>query len=277
MFTYTCKSVEDMMRHCHEISMKKMSGQWCFRGQASSTWTLKPRLWRDPKKDGITDFELYEKTTLGAMRAMAGHTTTFPSRLLEDPDFVLALAQHYRAKTRLLDWTYDPSTALYFAVSGALQSGTVDQSKSFSIFILASIYISLGSSHERDENKRATILQIPIAANANMAAQKGLLIRVPWLKDMWDGEKAQATDDPSKNVSALVDSRLMRLDLSYKHLSYAVDYLHKRNVYGTTIYPGTHGLAAFAEDEAHMMELLLAEAKQEEASATSATEPEEEQ
>jgi hypothetical protein len=265
------------MRHCHEISMKKMSGQWCFRGQAFSSWTLKPRLWRQPDRDGITDFEMYEKSTLGAMRAMAEHTTTLPGRLLEDPDFVLALAQHYRAKTRLLDWSYDPATALYFAVSGALQGGPLDQSKSLSVFILASIYIDLGGSHERGKDKRPSILQIPIAANANMAAQKGLLIKVPWLKDMWDEEQAKPTDNPSKNVSALVDSRLVRLDLAHSHLGHAMDYLHKRNVYGTTIYPGHHGLTAFAEDEAHLFEFLVAKGAQDEKLATGATTPEEEQ
>lgn len=88
-----------------------------FRGQANSSWTLKPKIVR--LLDGVPlDKALgYEFDTVRYFQERA-HLFV-PSLIPDKNDFPewLCLMQHFSAPTRLLDWTTSFIIALYFAVS----------------------------------------------------------------------------------------------------------------------------------------------------------------
>jgi hypothetical protein len=117
-FTELNSSIAQMENRSH-LSVYNVT--MMFRGQAKSTWTLKPTLLRsflEPNKlkiEEVIDLE-FKALENFKNRAHLFHKTS----LIRDKDTILdwwTLMQHYGAPTRMLDWTISPYVALYYAVS----------------------------------------------------------------------------------------------------------------------------------------------------------------
>jgi len=89
---------------------------WVFRGLGSSDYKLQPSIERDLRPDGI-GWHALEHAVSDEFKARA---RLHLSALLIPGDELswLALMQHNGVPTRLLDFTYSPFIALYFAVRG---------------------------------------------------------------------------------------------------------------------------------------------------------------
>lgn len=96
--------------------------RWIFRGQSKTSYGLETSLEREANRSGIEPRKLkhesLEKRLINEFRRRAHH---YISRVPDRHDLVewLALMQHYGAPTRLLDWSYSPFIAVYFAIAGA--------------------------------------------------------------------------------------------------------------------------------------------------------------
>ncbi len=89
-----------------------------FRGQADASWPLVPSLIRKQGPHTFTAQQAIdlEKVMLAEFQGQAHLHLSTP--IIEEDDIIAwwGLMQHYRAPTRLLDWTMSALVAVYFAV-----------------------------------------------------------------------------------------------------------------------------------------------------------------
>ena len=89
-----------------------------FRGQSDVAWGLRPSLARLLERRPVAQAMEIEKAALAEFRAKALlHLPTNIAARTTDVMGWWTIMQHYRAPTRLLDWTFSPYVATYFAVA----------------------------------------------------------------------------------------------------------------------------------------------------------------
>ncbi len=94
---------------------ERFTHKWVFRGQ-SSDWNLKTTLERASEDSGIDPRNIpdIERQLIREFRRR--YDGNDRDIVLDDTLYCLALMQHHGAPTRLLDWTYSPFIAAYFAL-----------------------------------------------------------------------------------------------------------------------------------------------------------------
>lgn len=94
----------------------KKSNLWLFRGHSNPDWDLIPKAGRKPYI-GSNDEAYFE----GWLR----RAVEFADLSTLDVWDSLAVAQHHGLATRLLDWSYNPLSAAFFAVSEEAETDAV--------------------------------------------------------------------------------------------------------------------------------------------------------
>ncbi len=115
-----------------------------FRGQAESDWKLLPNAMRSAKSPEGTS-NIGENGLLPGMRKVL---TLAKAKILPQGDRFhkaewLALLQHYKFKTTLLDWSEDLHSALYFAIEPWIECPEQKQTKNASVHVLNPILYNL--------------------------------------------------------------------------------------------------------------------------------------
>ena len=150
-------SVHQFIR-CVEVLQRHASRgrRLIFRGHRNESYELVPGIMRHPvfgKGPSSDEVKEYEKDLLSNFAELARPFLANPPRLDRHIWELLALAQHHRLPTRLLDWTYRAGTALFFALEDmdGLQRAedTGPDSCVFAIFAPRSLD---ASSHVYDPN-----------------------------------------------------------------------------------------------------------------------------
>ncbi len=107
-------TVAELLRHIYQLDID--GGSYCFRGETNNEWTLLPSVYR--KKIGFKRYQtvILESTIISFMQKQ-----TLPHIYTEHPLEILMICQHYGFPTRLLDFSNDVLTALFFACNDTTQ------------------------------------------------------------------------------------------------------------------------------------------------------------
>lgn len=105
------RSTSETLAHLYKLSLNE--GNFRFRGQADKTWPIKPSIYRYSRFFRYQT-TIYEKHLLRAKPPKANPPLTHTDYDLE----WLMICQHYEVPTRLVDWSTDILSALFFACYG---------------------------------------------------------------------------------------------------------------------------------------------------------------
>ncbi len=114
------------------------SAAWAFRGVQRATYNLEPGIEREARNKAV-DWAALEALALDEFKL--GSRALAQARIPTDDLSWLALMQHYGVPTRLLDLTYSPFVALYFAIrqAGRCSRCDVDEPARVWAFDIASV------------------------------------------------------------------------------------------------------------------------------------------
>jgi FRG domain len=164
----TIATVRDLKSPAFTRYFTEPRGRWVFRGHSNATYHLIPSVGRAtlPKMSR----ERYEKDLLKIFcREATGYADVSPA----NPWEWLSLAQHHGLPTRLLDWTYNPLAALYFAVSAEGKS----DGKLFALHAPRSASDQDLATHPFQINTQIKVF--PNIISPRIRAQEGLFVACP--------------------------------------------------------------------------------------------------
>ena len=174
-----------------------ISGQWVFRGYNTQEQLL-PNVIRRNVSD-VEDTLLFEFERYGAQYINASNPVDF-----------MSYAQHFGLSTRLLDFTYNPFVALYFALFSPKSNGNYRNPEDKDYY-----YIRYAST-----NNNIMIHHIPYFNDGplfeiNSMAQRSMAL-IETVEAMFSGQNISRFlfDSPEKMVSAFFKSIAMHTDIN---------------------------------------------------------------
>jgi len=244
-----------------------LNGNWGFRGQRESAWTLQTSLDREIRINHDSghyhlDRREVEDDLLFRFQQQAQHyVPRLPSP--EDRAGWLALMQHHGVPTRLLDWTQSPYVALYFAVEtgpqGVARKTNEPEQEEFcsAVWAIDLDFLDRKSKEQLvsipdeprarmeylngllDKKKEPLIVRIdPLHGNERMFAQQGfflskLVVEIPYLDQILVSMMVKPDLIVAPAIRKVRIKRTRRLDF--------LEQLRGMNVHRASLFPGIDG------------------------------------
>ncbi|ELA9392527.1 FRG domain-containing protein [Vibrio parahaemolyticus] len=224
--------------------------KWIYRGQSDSSWQLESSLYRSINDTKVTrnlggkpsksmNERRHEEIMLERFKSCAH---LYLSHLPKNHDDLswLSLMQHHGAPTRLLDFSFSPYIALYFA----LESGSSDAA----IYCLNHNSLKLIDDQHFGEGRKEVYSQLmhgeenldevflfafePEFSNQRLIAQQGLFVATNYVT---------FSHEDALTEYEMGDRDAYKLIISDKLRYEGLRMLHQMNITSGTIYPGLDG------------------------------------
>ena len=178
------------------------------------------------------------------------HPSRWPT---ENAIYLMALAQHHKLHTRLLDWTQRSYVAAYFAAAEAMRTdcGWKEKENAALAVWALNIHGMLGMSPDDDGPMGSlypniTIVRAPGAVSPNLAAQGGLFTL---LRERGNAKGEVLSRTLEDEFKGMPKSPLVKIALKAAHAPDIMELCKKYSVNAATLFPGYDG-AALAVSEA---------------------------
>ena len=216
MEIYKATSIDDLFQKLEKFRTK--SKAWIFRGQSDSSWNLLPKIARDGHSIYYDSVE-GEKYIYQSWGRYANHFLN--KEPIDDWD-ILTLAQHYGLETRLLDWSKNPLTALFFS--------TLEKEKSD-----AALFVTYILSGETQIPK--TPLEVK---NFTVYFPKGLSARIINQRGLFT-----VSQKPQEPLEKTIDDRLFKIVIPKKFVGELNEKLDFWGINEFTIYQDLDSLSRY--------------------------------
>lgn len=218
--------VRSQLPGAHDYDVYK---RFIFRGQGNAAWSLRSTFDRSYSDKQAASRDALAKELI---REFYDECERFsPWRYPQGDPRVLAMAQHHGLPTRLLDWSYSPYVAAYFAFSWFMfEVKATEQTGNVAIWIL-----------NRDEVERKApegqlqIISVQDYENSRLGSQFGLFT---YLKTNESSLEDYLTSSPVDLASAL-----RKVEIPRSQARQALQDLILMGIHHGTIFPGREGIA----------------------------------
>ncbi len=259
--TLSCEDFDDFVGKAKTLlDRSDAKGEaWVFRGQQSADWVLSTSFERECIRFGVRSGKrplVEDEMVREFQRRLHHYTSNVPDTASTDE--WLALMQHHGAPTRLLDVTYSPYVAAYFAFEHSepdsyvavwcLESAWFEEWEQLNGWLAAchQAYRENRQGREFDDvfmaaPNKLVLAANPLRLNERLAYQKGAFlcpgdIRVGFM----DNLSAYASKE---ELRKRVIRYRIPTGLAGKERDRALKELDRMNISRTTLFPGLDGFA----------------------------------
>ena len=227
----------------------KPKTQFVFRGHRRYDWSLIPTLGRLSPSGIVTD-KLAQKQINLFRQTIRGRVSDH-SLLLQDDQIeeLWSIGQHHGLSTPLLDWTYSPYVALFFAFHKE-DSKQEEDNPYRAIYILNKTFVDSNESFEE-----VRIFEPKKDDHGRLVSQAGLFIFTPTdatlenkianilsAPDFPDDELINAKEDTEANVLA---KYICKIYIKNEDHINCLRHLRKMNVHHASLFPDLIGAADY--------------------------------